>query len=47
MNCPFKQNKAALLGNILFTAFFFFYKGTIEEQLKSLLPSGHREGTLA
>ena len=46
MNCPFKQNKAALLGNILFTAFFFF-RGTIEEQLKSLLPSGHREGTLA
>ena len=47
MNCPFKQNKAALLGNILFIDFFFFLKGTIEEQSKSLLLSGHREGTLA
>lgn len=48
MNCPFKQNKAALLGNVLFTAFFFFFfKGTTEEQSKSLLLSGHREGTLA
>lgn len=44
MNCPFKQNKAALLGNVLFTAFFFFFKGTTEEQSKSLLLSRHREG---
>lgn len=27
MNCAFKQNKAALLGNNLFTGFFFFFNG--------------------